>query len=78
MVKHNFKVGDTVITVPKELINNKRENAGAGFIPNKTLVIETIDNYSSEIIVFFKNHQNGIKWTPEAQNFYLKRQIYEL
>ena len=78
MVTHNFKIGDIVETVSKPLIKNNRSEAGAGFVPNKTLVIEKIDNYPNESIMFFENHCNGIRWTSEAQNFYLKHQVYEL
>lgn len=80
MVKHNFKVGDTIKTVSKAITNENGDGPGVGFQPNKILTISKICTYTNEIIAFFYNHEDGIRWTENTSNFYLVNQqnTYEL
>lgn len=78
MVKHNFKIGDVVKTSEKPY--NKYFIAGSGYVSNKILTIEEINNYSDYIIAFFKEQRNGIIWNETHPNFSLlnNNKTYEL
>lgn len=61
--EEEFRVGDWIVTF-KEGANPKKVtcevNGGYGFVSNKILQIQSINDYSNYKIYFFKNHDNGI------------------
>jgi hypothetical protein len=78
MVKYNFKIGDVVKTSKQPY--NKNFGEGSGYIPNKILTIKNIDYYDNYIVAFFKEINNGIRYSETHPNFLLlnKTKTYEL
>lgn len=53
-VYESYKAGDYIRTLSEPV------TGGHGFVPDTTLEIRSVDEYSDETILFFVNHDNGI------------------